>query len=266
MKVKDIFDQMLHGEFMNTYLTCRDEEGQLTKVDAMVVHINAGIIELHKRFMIRKGIAYLCCDGCQTDYKIYRGAPYLECFEDRDLMEILEVVECCGKQTRMNATHRKYDYTPKGRCNPMDVTTSAYNVLRVPKGFCGFLQISYKPSPWLIEYSLDKRTDFIPEAIPRYGQEGIILGYDFQNIPKEKVTPTTILDTEIDLPEMYMMALLYFIASRIFVNLQQETRQDPIDRKYLEKYEMECQRLIQLGYDMEGAGAPEERFVTGGFV
>ena len=67
-----------------------------------------------------------------------------------------------------------------------------------------------------------------------------------------KVVYTNSVDIDVDLPEVYLPALMLFIASRFAspVGISFDANRNSMDMNYLQQYELECQRLESLGLDV----------------
>lgn len=70
------------------------------------------------------------------------------------------------------------------------------------------------------------------------------------------------ITVEIDLPIKYLQALLYFIASRALnpIGFKETTHEG---NNYLQKYEMECQRLMSIGAGIDSGEGFERRVDPG---
>ena len=67
-----------------------------------------------------------------------------------------------------------------------------------------------------------------------------------------KVVYTNSVDIDVELPDVYLDALLKFVASRFAspVGISFDANRNNMDMNYLQQYEAECQRLESLGLDV----------------
>ena len=67
-----------------------------------------------------------------------------------------------------------------------------------------------------------------------------------------KVVYTDSTDIEVELPDVYLHALMLFVASRFAspVGISFDANRNSMDMNYLQQYEAECQRLESLGLDV----------------
>lgn len=74
-------------------------------------------------------------------------------------------------------------------------------------------------------------------------------------------------DIDVELPDMYLPALLMFIGSRFAspVGISFDANRSSMDINYLQQYEAECQRLEMLGLDV-GTDLETDLFSERGFI
>lgn len=67
-----------------------------------------------------------------------------------------------------------------------------------------------------------------------------------------KVVYVDSTDIEVELPDVYLHALMLFVASRFAspVGISFDANRNSMDMNYLQQYELECQRLESLGLDV----------------
>lgn len=222
MKLSEIFEHLQYGELSNLGLVDKTTglipEKSYQKI---LSSVNLGIQDLHKRFVLKKGILRIQLQENQTMYplkgiyQVGNKAPTGTVqfilndgvkFND-DLLKVEQVNTEKGVLLGLN------DGT-----SALSVSTPQDNMLYVS----GLLQRTQKPTVLTVEY-------------------------------RKSVKPLKICDdafdqlcVNVDLPDTHLMALLYFTASRLHnpIGFSQATMHE--GNNYAQKYEDECTNLTYL--------------------
>lgn len=223
-------------DFSQDILGRTDSAGSLTDPHLLIPIINSGLTELHSRFLIKKGVVHLCLDPCQRRYCIDDcKRPYL-IYEDCPLrlLEILEIIDCGGRQTRLNANHRIVPHPYQSSGTMIDIFMVSpieleFSVLE------GMFRINYR-----------RNAEPIPN--PKYITEW---------------NPRSIF---VDIPEAYINALCYYTAMRAFTPAISSGDSVPYSPPMLfkAKYDEECAKLTQYSFDIDGLGNYQQRFNESG--
>lgn len=220
MKLNEVFEHLQYGELSNLGLV--DKATGVIPVTAypkIVSSVNLGLMELHKRFILKKGILRIELQPDQTMYQLLKKyqvgnkAPtgtvqYIlndgVVFED-DLLKIEKVTTDGDVALGLN------DST-----SARSVSTPQDNVLYVSS----LLQNTLKPSVLTVEY----RKGAKPVKVCEW----------------EDVSLCSLV---VDLPHTHLMALLYFVASRIHnpIGFSEATTHE--GNNYWSKFESECLSL-----------------------
>lgn len=82
-----------------------------------------------------------------------------------------------------------------------------------------------------------------------------------------KVIYTDDVDIDVELPDVYLNALLMFIASRFYspVGISFDANRNSMDMSFIQRYEAECQLLESKGFDVDTVDIPN-LFTQRGFV
>lgn len=209
-----------------------DSSGSIVEPHLIIPVINLGLKDLHRRFLIKKGVVHVCLDPCVRTYCIDdcdRSYLVYDCKPLR-LLEILEVLSCDGVPTRLNATHRRVP-TPCSNSCMIDIFMPEYDKL----------EFSVNEGYFRIHYRKDAEQLPNPKYVAKYDPRRIV----------------------VDIPETYLDALAYYVCSRLFAVTTPIS--DPGAAlspalQYKARYEEECQRLMSLGFEVEGTGNYQQRF------
>lgn len=219
MKLSEVFEHLQYGELSNLGLVDKATGVIPDSVYPKILSsVNLGLSELHKRFVLKKGIMRLELQPDQTLYPLLRkhqvGAKVITGVTqyilndgmnyNGDLLKIEKVTTDKGLVLGLNDT-----------TSIRSVSTPQADVLYVS----GVLQRTLKPSILTIEY--------------RKGVKPIVLCDDgFDN-----------LCVDVPLPDTHLMALLYFVASRLHnpIGFSQATMHE--GNNYAAKFEAECLSL-----------------------
>lgn len=219
MKLSEVFEHLQFGELSNLGIVDKETGLIPEKLYPKVLSsVNLGLAELHKRFVLKKGFLHIELQADQTMYplrSIYQmgnKAPvgtvqFIQNegvkFKD-DLLKVEKVVTEKGVALGLN------DST-----TTRSVSTPQYDMLYVS----GLLQRTLKPSVLTIEYR--------------------------KGVPPLKICESSFdqLCVAVDLPDTHLMALLYFVASRLHnpIGFTDVTAHE--GNNYWSKFESECLNL-----------------------
>lgn len=218
MLLSEVFSQLSYGELTNLALAGPDGKIPKEKYERMVNHVNLGLTDLHKRFLLQAKDLVIDLVPDQTQYilkAIYQkgnpeGARFTQYIRQsspmfaNDIILIEQVFSDKGKELALN------DET-----DPYSIRAVSMNTIRVPDILIKELnltsvRVTYRANHERIVWE-DKTFD--PE------------------------------DYEIELPDSHLQALLYYIASRVHnpVGFNEQMHEG---NNYAAKYERECGSLL----------------------
>lgn len=231
MRLDEFIDVLTTGELSQHPMGQTDLIGNPKQLLKLITHINQGMKELHKRFLIRKGVVMVQLNPCCYRYELEEKRPYLKWMDcPPNLLEVLDVVACDGRQVRLNASHR---VKPCPCSSMVEVFMPSYRTLEFSTD-CGLFRVNYRRHGLLLPR---------PDQVDRF----------------------RIGDYEVDLPDAYMDALCLYIAAKLYGVLMPrtgtggETQMNP-GLNYAARYEAECQRLGDMNFEVEGMGNYQQRF------
>lgn len=215
MFLSEIFEQLTQGELQQLAMSGVDNIGiQTCDYPKILPHINLGLIELYKRFPLKKSevvlqqydhiqlyelnsrFAETNTESTET-YKYIKDSVYYP-FKD-DVLRIEKVFNEDGQELFLN------DYTQH-----WSMFTPSYNVLQVP---------------W-------------PEK-----ENSVIVHYraSHAKIELDGLNPET---TEVHIPPGFLEPLLLYVGGRAFSSLNSD--QDAEGNNYLAKFEASCKKIEDL--------------------
>lgn len=217
MMLSEIFSQLSTGELNNLALAGEDGEIPKEKYERLVNHVNMGLVELHKRFLLRVGEVWVDLVPGQSQYVLKRlyqvgnreGRKLVQYIRESDpvflddIIKIEQVFDQSGTELGLNDPENLYS-----------VVTPTMNTIRVPSDLVRdrnitSVRVQYRAKPEKIVWE-DKFFD-----------------------------PS---DTEVELSDVHLQALCYFIASRIHnpVGFSETVHEG---NNYAAKFERECASL-----------------------
>lgn len=213
MKLGEILDLLVSSELANLAYV---ENNQIveSKIPNIVNAINLGLIKLYTRFKLRKDYLFLNVSSTIDTY------------------ELITSKTVSGNNVGAYILDTDNPYTG----NLLEVLTVVssdgvgYN-LDGSDGLC------------LLKTNTLKFTSTPTTAI--YTVEYLAL--------PDKVVYVNSTDIEVNLPDAYISALLYFIASRFMspVGISFDANRSSMDVNYIQRYEAECQQLESKGIDID---------------
>lgn len=231
MRLDELLLHLCEGEFANISLgVVIDDAPKMEHYTSVLRLIEVGLLELHKRFPLRKREVfiqqydhiqnyvlhskYAATNTASTEpYKYIEDTVYNQ-FLDHDFIQIEELYNEDGQPIALNDRSQQYS-----------MYTSAFNTIQVP----------YPESA----------NNFI--VIYRAGHPAI----------DKKAHPS---DIDIALPYSHLEALLFYVAGRKLSATNPEESQ-----MYLAKFEMSCAKLIELNLRNED-NSPYQQFFLGGWI
>lgn len=240
MKLSEIFQALTYGELRQLNIGGAEASG-ITKENQneILTHVNLGLTELHKRFLLREGrVTLQLLPGvrtytvskkhAQSNLESWGVEKYIldsmdQPFED-DLLKIERVYDANGQELGLNAS--------EGYGHPLNVRTVSMNTLVLPELLEGdTVDVVYRANhPQLIR----EDNSFDPTEI------------------------------EVDLPYSHLEALLFYVASRVM---------NPIGagggfhegNNYAAKFEAACALLDNQGLRLD-VGEGNTRLQRNGWV
>jgi hypothetical protein len=245
MKLQEIFDILTYGELSQISIG-GSEAGVIKEADypRVLSHISLGLNTLYKRFYLKEGIVNIRFLSTQTDYKLDSlyavsnvgstaqfkhildsGSPFID-----DVLKVEKVLTDNGFELELNDSSDEYSIiTPTTLC------------VRIPKKLVaqGFdLPDAYKTTTFDVYYRAKH---------PR--------------IEPEDLDPEAV---EVELPDSYLEALLYFVASRVN-NPIGMVGEFNAGNNYSAKYELACKHLENSNLHID-RGSQNTRLLSKGFV
>lgn len=227
MLLSDIFDTLAYGELSALALA---SGGEIAREDMpkLVNHINRGVLELHKRFSLKRDTFTFTTEVGVLRYQLDKLCP-----------NIIEVLRVFGHS----------EHPPK---DEEIVKVSHFKYMNPEIPLC-YLMVS----PTIIRFNKTANvlTDFTVEykATPAR-----IKVDDFDTFDPTKV--------EVDLPMTHLEALSLFIASRVIAPIANNLGSPQENMNYQAMYEQACQALTVQGLDVEEVAYDQDRFYRNGFA
>jgi len=229
MLLSDLFDQLAYGELSALEMGGADDEGIIIEQHKRIVpHINLGLTELHKRFLLREEeVTIRCQDHIETYVLTPRyaatntksTAPYkyihdteFEPFKD-NVLKIEKVFNEDGQELYLNETEPYIIRTELHHTTDRawTVNTPSYNTIQIP--------YPMETNALLVEYRA--------------------------NHPHIAIKGLKPYSTEVDIPAYLLNPLLLFIASRVFSNMGGDSMQ--VGMAYMARYEASLVEVERLG-------------------
>lgn len=248
MTLQEIYEQLAHGELRMLNIGEVGSDGSLLpeNYDKVLPHVNAGLTALHKRFLIRQGTVDVALQPGRYDYHLSSvhalsnsrslAEKYIldsehEPFKD-DLIKIERIYLDTGFEPALN------DYA-----DPCSFTTSSLRTIQAPKRIV-------EQDPQLPQWLKAQTFTVLYRANhPKLTEDD---GADFPE------------DMEVDLPDLYLEPLLYYIASRLH-NPTGMVNEFHMGNSYYAKYEAACREIENTGLYISQHGQ-DDRIKRNGWV
>ena len=249
MTLQEIFDQLTHGELSQISIGGA-EQGKIDKKNyaAIINHINLALSTIYKRFSLKQGRVLLGLVPGKTRYEIHNKfaqsnvdseelVKYLRDSQDpyrNDLLKIERVL-----------TEDGHDLVLNDETTPYALLTPNYKTLLVP-------------------LDIVERKQGLPDELKTGVLDLVYRANHHKLILKDEWGVDYFDELEVELPDAYLEALLYFVASRIN-NPIGMTNEFHAGNSYSAKYEQECARLEMLNLEVD-QGYQNTRLRAGGWV
>jgi hypothetical protein len=216
MKLSDIFDQLSYGELSQLAVGNAEGAGILEKDYPMLIsHINMGLLELHKRFDLRR-----------EELVIQQYAHIQTYLIDK-------------RFATSSTSNEPYKYI-------MDSSFEPYtgNALKIERVFAedGKEYVLNDDSDW---DSLHTPT-YLSLQVPLPEPTASLLVEYRANLPKIPLRGVNPSDYELDFPVSHLEALLNYVAYRVFAPLTDMSVGSNDSATYMMKFEASCSKLHEL--------------------
>lgn len=197
-----------------------------------------------------------------------------------ELTEAVQLKLLSHIQLGLTALHRRFKIQEKEHTVLLVVGTRTYalptdclNVLKVSTGEGQEVYLNVEDSPYSV-YTPNKRTLSLTRELADQGEDlpdelktsSLVLKYkaNHDTIDSENFD---IDSTEVDLPEAYLDALLYYVAARAHnpIGTMTSGAEGQVGTNWSNKYEVECRKLENEGIPDTPSFA-ESRMARGGWV
>jgi len=229
MLLSDLFDQLTYGELSQLEYSGVDDEGfMVDDYKRIIPHINLGLTELHKRFLIRTEelhldnldhiqIYHLVYDYAYTNTKSTQPYKYIrdsqwKPFQD-NVLKVERVFNEDGQELHLNETDPYIIQTEtlQQSYKAWTVNTPTYNSIQIP--------YPMKTNSFVVEYRANH-----------------------PKIPMTGINPSII---EVSIPPHLLEALLQYIAARAYTSLGGDNAQE--GNNFMTKFEASVVKVEQLG-------------------
>lgn len=227
MKLGEILDSLVSSELANLGFV---QEGEIVqdKIPKIVNAINLGLVKLYTRFKLKRGYLLLEVSSALNVYEL----------------------------THSNAVS-------SGNLTGYILDTDAPYL----GDLLEIIEI-VSPSGDSIRFDGSQGLTLLkPNTIKFIGTptEGLY-AIEYAALPN-KLIYSNAVDIEVELPDVYLSALLYFIGSRFYssVGVSMDSNRNSMDISYSQRYEAECQFLEMKGVDV-GTNTDTDFFNVRGFI
>lgn len=245
MKLSTIFQQLVHGEFHE--LSFGDGQGSIgpNEYDRMTNMVNLGVAALYKRFKIKEGRLWLKLEEGLYQYVLHSDhALSTKTNKPKYIIDSKEV-PFTNDINKIESVQTQEGFAlPFNDANhPRFIQTLKQNLLEFPVMF------------------VDEQKK-MPEVM-----RGTMLKVSYRAGHGAAICCPAYYDPEmidVPLPEMYLEALLYFVASRVYnpIGFNADFHHGT---NYAAKYEQECQRLELMGLQLDKT-SENDRFTRNGWI
>jgi len=249
MNLQDIFDDLTYGELSQLYMGGDESTGGIREADKprIISHTKRGLTALYKRFRLKENEVTINLQSTVYTYRLHsdfavsntdstEAVKYLDdavdAFTDR-VLKVEEVFDITDPDNILDLLLNK-------RNDPCSIRTPKATVLQIPE----ILIDKDGTEPVATTLRVVYRANH-PKIDPILGQY-------------------VSFTEELELPEAFNQALLYFIASNI-MNPVGMANEFHAGNSYYAKYENECMRLEADNYQIDNIGY-ETKFQDRGFV
>lgn len=247
-KLIQVFEKLTQGELSQVSIG-GNQQGEITEANyrTLANHVSMGLTSLYKRFNLKQGqvdvrlipgkMSYLIHSRF-ADHGKYTNEPVRwvqDSMTNRFNDDILKIIKVSNQQN--------YEFPLNTHSDPFAVITPTLESIRFPLVIVSptsNIDNLLKTTVATVHYQANH-----PNIIPRVGY----------------LDPNSI---NIELPDSHIMALLYFVASRVHnpIGMGQEFN---AGNNWFAKYEQECQRLEFDGQEIESYQGVD-RIRRGGWI
>lgn len=247
MKLKYILQQLTVGEFSQISFGSGPGVIDERSYEAIMAHLNLGMSALYKRFKIKEGFVNVKLDKDIEVYTLHSKHSFLTPVLPNVPKYLLDVP---SSPFTNNANKIERIVSSRGADFPFNVPGNKFSFELVSLN-------SFKVPKAVFEEQTSLTEQYKGDVVTVYYRVGHTPLMDRTIFVEPEIT-------EIDIPDIYVEALLYFIASRIHnpIGLTKEFHEG---NNYAAKYEAECQRLENRGLQMNES-LDLSRFTRNGWV
>lgn len=247
MKLKYILQQLTVGEFSQVNFGSGPGVIDENSYTTLMAHLNLALSALYKRFKIKEGFINVKLDESIDLYTLNSKHSFLTPVLPGVPKYLLDTP---SNPFINNANKIERIVSMQGADFPLDVPNNKFSFRMVSLN--SFIA---PPAVFKEQSALDER----------YKGDVVTVYYRVGHTPlTDRVVFVEPEVTEIDIPDIYVEALLYFIASRVHnpIGMSNEFHEG---NNYAAKYEAECQRLESKGLQMNDS-LDLSRFTRNGWV
>jgi hypothetical protein len=248
MKLKEIFDQLTHGELSQLSIGGSDAGAiDPTNYGKILSHVNMGLTALYKRFPLKEGRLTVELQTGMTTYPINSNFAV----NSRRSRESVRFIKDLAVEPFKDDIHKiERVYTSTGyemglndETDPFSVFTPSATVLRVPA-----LVVAGS-----VDLPDELKTETL-EVVYRANHPIIVQGIGL-------FEPDRI---DVELPYSHLEALLFYVASRVHTPTGM-TNETNMGNTYYQKYEASCQQL-EISNLRVDQGSQNSRLYRNGWV
>jgi hypothetical protein len=238
IRFSEVLESLAYGELAQHITGNTNVDGTYKNLKQIAVISNLGLMDIYKKLQVKIHSLILPTKKNTLVYDLRDIPAELYLMDSKDKVAgIMQIVEVSNKTGSIPM------YTQVGNTkafgNELSVTIPNMHTLQLSRDTCEYLLIQYKPNPTKID------TTVLQNSKP-------------------------FVDVIIDLPDAYLQALLFYVASKVIVGNTQDTllgRNDqPVTLRYYDLYLKELYSLQEAGIEAQyipyNAGLLRER----GFV
>lgn len=204
MKLDTILKQLSFGELSQLSIgEMVDGEWPEENRDKLVLHINAALTAIHKRFFLKEKREVVPLVADTFEYSLTAT----------DLIQVEQLLDADGEEVPLNVAG-----------SALAVAMPTYRTLRLPPR---------------VEANADKH------PLDTTASLTAVYRATTQITPKDLYYPPSMV--EVDLPEVYLEPLLFYVASRLQAPVGMDGQQI-VSNNYTQKYEMACRQLEDQGF------------------
>lgn len=244
ISMQEVVEALTDCELSNLiYVDMATKEINVDKIPKLIRSINLGVLDLHKRFLLKEGTVLIRTHRerhryyLRPEFQVGNGRPkpgveqYIEAGDDklnaRSILKIERVIDECGMDLAMNNLSEFYS-----------VSTPSINIIDIPdhvlkQEHTGNLTVKFRMAPKTEVIFEDNLEDW--------------------------------MYLKVDIPYTHLQALIWYVASRSHSSKGFMENTVSEFNNYGNRYEMECQNLDALNLRVDQVGT-NDRLSRGGWV